>query len=183
MNYTSDQIIIDNVLAGNMAAYGELVNRYSSMVFTLAYSIVVNREDAEEVAQDAFVKAFTSLPTYKGQSKFTTWLYRIVVNLALNKKKIRKLITTDITEYATEEELADTYVILKYEREDMKQSVQKAINVLQDNERICITMYYLHELSVGEIGELTGLTATNIKVLLHRGRKHLYATLNELLET
>ncbi|TKK66404.1 sigma-70 family RNA polymerase sigma factor [Ilyomonas limi] len=183
MNHTTDEIIIHKVLAGDIPAYSELVNRYSSMVFTLAYNIIINREDAEEIAQDVFIKAFTSLRSYKEQSKFATWLYRIVVNTALNKKKLRKLITADITAALTEEESADVYSLLQYERADMKQFVQKAVNVLPDNERICITMYYLNELSVNEISELTGITIANIKVLLHRGRKRLYTKLDELLKT
>jgi RNA polymerase sigma factor (sigma-70 family) len=185
VNHTTDQITIHKVLAGDIPAYSELVNRYSGMVFTLAYNIILNREDAEEIAQDVFVKAFTSLRSYKEQSKFSTWLYRIVVNTALNKKKLRKFITTDITAEITEDEFADAHSLLQpqYERADIKQFVQKAVNVLPDNERICITMYYLNELSVNEISELTGITVANIKVLLHRGRKRLYAKLDELLKT
>ena len=181
VNSTTDQEIINEVLAGEIAAYSVLVNRYSSMVFTLAYNIMLNREDAEEVAQDAFVKAFTALSSFKQQSRFSTWLYRIVVNTALNKKKVHKLITTDITEQVMEDEQA--YALPQYEKEDMKVFVQHAVNTLLCNERVCITMYYLNELSVSEIGELTGITTANIKVLLHRGRKHLYTTLNALLKT
>jgi RNA polymerase sigma-70 factor (ECF subfamily) len=181
VNHTNDQITINKVLGGDMAAYSELVNRYSSMVFTLAYNIVLNREDAEEVAQDSFVKAFSSLQSFKQQSRFSTWLYRIVVNTALNKKKLRKLITVGITEQLTEEELA--YTLPQYEKEDMQVFVQHAISRLPHSERICITMFYINELSVNEIGELTGITTANIKVLLHRGRKHMYDELNSLLKT
>ncbi len=181
VNHPTDQTIIANVLAGDVAAYTILVNRYSSMVFTLAYHIVLSREDAEEVAQDAFVKAFTALSSFKQQAKFATWLYRIVVNTALNKKKLRKLITTHITAQLPEEEQA--YALPQYEQEDLKKWVQKAVSTLPDNERICIVLFYLNELSISEIGELTGITTTNIKVLLHRGRKHLYQTLNEQLKT
>jgi len=180
VNHQTDQVIINNVLAGEIAAYSELVNRYSSMVFTLAYNIVLNREDAEEIAQDVFVKAFTSLKYFKQQSKFSTWLYRIVVNTSLNKKKLHRLMTVDIAEQLTEDE--SEYSLPEYENEDMKQFVQHAVSTLPDNERICIIMYYLNELSVNEINELTGITTANIKVLLHRGRKHLYNKLNELLK-
>src|SRR3954452_9238250 len=131
MNQPTDQIIINKVLAGNISVYSELVNRYSNMVFTLAYNIILNREDAEEVAQDVFVKAFTSLQSFKQQSTFSTWLYRIVVNTALNKKKLHKLVIIDITEQATEEEL--TYALPLYEGKDMKQFVQNAVSALPDN--------------------------------------------------
>ena len=183
MNHQTDQIIINKVLAGELSAYSELVNRYSSMVFTLAYNIILNREDAEEIAQDVFVKAFTSLSSFKQQSKFSTWLYRIVVNTALNKKKLHKLVTIDIEEQVTVDELTYDYALPQYDHKDMKQFVQAAVSALPDNERICITMFYLNELSVNEIGELTGITIANIKVLLHRGRKHLYNKLDKLLKT
>lgn len=169
------------MLAGDIPAYAELVNRYSSMVFTLAYNIILNREDAEEIAQDTFVKAFTSLSLFRQQSRFTTWLYRIVVNTALNKKKLHKLAIVDITEQVLDEDPA--YSLPAFEMKDMKQYVQYAVAELPDNERICITMHYLNELSVNEICEVTGITIANIKVLLHRGRKHLYDKLNKLLKT
>jgi len=180
VNHLNDEILITKVLAGNIAAYTGLVDRYSSMVFTLAYNIILNREDAEEVAQDAFVKAFSSLSLFRQQSKFSTWLYRIVVNTALNKKKLHKFTTVDITEQVAAEELE--YTLPTYESKDMKQYVQLAVSTLPGNERLCITMYYLNELSVAEISEVTGITAANIKVLLHRGRKHLYSKLDILLK-
>ena len=183
MNHPTDHVIINKVLAGKVSAYSILVDKYSSMVFTLAYNIILNREDAEEVAQDAFVKAFTSLQSFKQQSKFSTWLYRIVVNTALNKKKLHKLVIIEMEEQVPGEELIDDYSLPQYEKEDMRQFVQAAVRTLPDNERICITLFYLNELSVSEIGELTGITIANIKVLLHRGRKHLYNALHNLLKT
>lgn len=183
MDNQTDLIIINNVLAGNTAAYSVLVNRYRNMVFTLAYNIILNREDAEEVAQDAFVKAFTALHTFKNQSAFSTWLYRIVVNTSLNKKKLQKHFFVDITETELSDEYDYIYPLLQQlESKDQKKYVLLAINNLQEAERICITMHYLNELSVNEIHELTALTTANIKVLLHRGRKHLYEKLNVLLK-
>ena len=152
------------------------------MVFTLAYNIILNREDAEEIAQDVFVKAFTSLQSFKQESKFSTWLYRIVVNTALNKKKLHKLVIVDIEEHVTEE-ISYANSLPQYESKEMKQFIQSALGTLPDNERICITLFYLNELSVNEICELTGITIANVKVLLHRGRKHLYDTLNALLKS
>lgn len=153
------------------------------MVFTLAYNILLNREDAEEIAQDVFVKAFGSLASFKQQAKFSTWLYRIVVNTALNKKKLHKLIAVEIAGQPAAEEWIEEDALLPYESKDLKKYIQHAMRALPDNERICIAMFYLNELAVNEISELTGITTANIKVLLHRGRKHLYATLSELLKT
>ena len=81
----SDKKIIGQVIKGDVSAYALLVNKYQSMAFTLALSITKNREDAEEVAQDAFVKAYNNLNTFKGKSKFSTWLYQIIYRTALSK--------------------------------------------------------------------------------------------------
>ncbi len=184
VNHQTDELIITRILKGDSAAYGALVTKYSNMVFTLAYNIILNREDAEEVAQDAFLKAFNALPSFKKQSTFPTWLYRIVVNVALNKKKLKKFIVADINEEITTEEDYKIYPLLEqYESRDQKKFIQLAMSALREDERICITMFYLNELSVSEIHELTEISVANIKVLLHRGRKHLYAQLNNLLKT
>ena len=184
VNHQTDELIITKVLKGDSAAYGALVTKYSNMVFTLAYNIILNREDAEEVAQDVFLKAFNAVSSFKNQSTFSTWLYRIVVNVALNKKKLKKFITADINEEITTEEDYNIYSLLEqYESRDQKKFLQLAMSTLREDERICITMFYLNELSVSEIHELTEISIANIKVLLHRGRKHLYAQLNNLLKT
>ncbi len=183
MNHQTDEEIIHNVLAGNRAVYSLLVNKYSRKVFTLALTILLNKEDAEEAAQDAFVKAFTALASFKQESRFSTWLYRIVVNTALNKKKGNKPVFVFKDEETTGEEETFVYALIEQLGGDQKKYIQLAMLALRDEERICIAMYYLNELSVSEIAELTGLTTTNIKVLLHRGRKHLYDELYNLLKT
>lgn len=184
MNNKTDLVIISKVLAGDVSAYNALVDKYRNMVFTLAYNIILNREDAEEVAQDVFVKAFTALKLFKRESGFSTWLYRIVVNTALNKKKLKKLRTLSIEEQLTGEINDDNVYLLihKHENRDAKKYIQLAMNALSEDERICMTMYYLNELSVSEINELTGISTANIKVLLYRGRKHIYNKMNNLLK-
>jgi RNA polymerase sigma-70 factor (ECF subfamily) len=183
MSNGDDLIIISKVLAGDVVAYSVLVNRYRNMVFTLAYNIILNREDAEEVAQDAFVKAYRSLSLFKEYSKFSTWLYRIVVNTSLNKKKLKKFNILTIEEQLTDEMPNDIYPLLhKYENKEQRKFIQLALDALNEGERICITLYYLNELSVSEINELTGISTANIKVLLYRGRKHIFCKLNSLLK-
>lgn len=183
MNNNTDHEIINNVLAGSTTAFHELVSRYRNMVFTLVYHILLNREDAEEIAQDVFVKAYKGLAGFKGKSLFSTWLYRIAVNAALNKKKVKTFNISSIEEHIENEQHDDTDTLLeRYENNERKKFVQLAILHLKDDERICITMYYLNELQVSEIHGLTGISASNIKVLLHRGRKNLYSQLKHLLQ-
>lgn len=182
MDKLSDSIIIRDVLTGNTSRYSVLVDKYKNKIFTLAYHIILNREDAEELAQDTFVKAFIALPSFKEQSSFATWLYRIAVNTVLNKKKLKKWRTVDINEYANEEPNDQVYSLLQqYETSDLRKFIQLALHDLRDDERICITLFYLNELPVTDINDLTGLTVANIKVLLHRGRKHLHEKLARLL--
>ncbi len=94
MQQQTDQALITAVLDGNSAAYAELVNRHKRFVFTMAMKFAKNREDAEEIAQDCFIKAYRSLGTFKNTSKFSTWLYTITYTTAmsfLRKKKIDHL--------------------------------------------------------------------------------------------
>jgi RNA polymerase sigma-70 factor (ECF subfamily) len=183
VNDQADKIIIHKVLAGDIGAYEVLVDKYRNMVFTLAYNIILNREEAEEAAQDTFVKVFNGLKTFKAESAFATWLYRIVVNTALNKKKLRKFTPATAGDVIVEEYNDISTLLQKCESRDQKKFISLAMRALKDDERICITMFYLNELSVNEIHELTNISASNIKVLLHRGRKHLYDKLGDLLKT
>jgi RNA polymerase sigma-70 factor (ECF subfamily) len=184
VNTATDIEIIQVVLAGNTAMYSLLVNRYKNKVFSLAYAIVSNREDAEEAVQDAFVKAFKGLPSFEERSSFSTWMYRIVVNTALNKKKLKKLVTVDNTNQIEQDEPFGFDSLTAYlKTADQKKFIRIALDALNGQEKLCLTLFYLSELSVNEIREITGLSASNIKVLLLRGRKHLYEQLEKLLQS
>lgn len=183
MNETEDYIIIRKVLCGGVNAFSKLVENYKDLAFTLAYNIVSNAEDAEEVVQDAFLNAYKSLQSFKNQSKFSTWFYRIVVNTSLNKRKIKKLHTvTDEPELLTDTGF-DISAFDNYRNEEQKKFIKLSMAGLNAKERICITMYYLNELSIEEINDLTGISIASIKVLLYRGRKNLYSQLQKLLQT
>ena len=180
----TDREIISEVIAGNVSAYTALLDRYKNMVFTLAYNILQNKEDAEELTQDAFIKAFNALSSFKGESLFSTWLYRIVINTSLNKKKSNKIkIAIDDSELHEDVYADIDNLINQYEKKNRKTIVQSAIRSLKDDERLCITLFYINELSISEINELTGISISNIKILLHRGRKNLYVQLKLLLKT
>ncbi len=96
MDKNSDQIYIDKVLAGDTNAFAYLINKYKNMTYTIAIKIVKSHEDAEEVAQDSFLKAYEKLNTFKGNAKFSTWLYTIVYRNAITKIRKKKVTTTDI---------------------------------------------------------------------------------------
>ncbi|MGZ3851467.1 MAG: RNA polymerase sigma factor [Flavisolibacter sp.] len=183
MTEKREQELVKNVVAGDKQAFAELVNAYKDMAILLAYNIVLNQEDAEEIAQDAFVKAYSRLDSFRSDARFSTWLYRIVVNTALNKKKLKKHYPVEITESLGDELSSGTNDIFATQiTNEHRKHIQGALQSINANERLCLTLFYLNELSVEEIRELTRITTSNIKVLLYRGRKNLYAALHRHLK-
>ena len=182
---STDLKIIEDIKTGNISAYTLLLDKYKNMVFTLAFNIIQNKEDAEELSQDVFVKAFNALSSFKGNSSFSTWLYRIVINTSLNKKKLNSVKTKLLADESELDESAhiDTDSLKQYQKKDTKKIVQSAISLLKLDERLCISLFYIQELSIAEINELTDISISNVKILLHRGRKNLYAQLKQLLKT
>jgi RNA polymerase sigma factor (sigma-70 family) len=180
---SNDYLIIQKVLAGDVNAFTVLVENYKDLAFTLALNIIMNTEDAEEVVQDAFLNAYKSLSKFKNESKFSTWFYRIVVNASLNKRKIKKLHIVIEEPESLSDSAFEISALDNYKTEEQKKFIKLSIAGLNEKERICITMYYLNELSIEEINELTGISFANVKVLLHRGRKNLYTQLQRLLQT
>ncbi|MGB5462413.1 MAG: RNA polymerase sigma factor [Aureibaculum sp.] len=185
MNQAKDQMHIEKVLLGDTSSYSYLVDSYKDMAYTIALKIVRNHEDAEEVAQDSFVKAFQQLSTFKGISKFSTWLYTIVYRTAISKIRKKKLEVTAIDEYVIENHSIDFSFpqldLLK--EEEQKLYIKNAINSLQELDALLITLFYLNENTYDEIIEITGLTKTNIKVRLFRARKKLFDELSKVLKS
>lgn len=178
-----DQFYIDKVLAGQSASYAFLIERYKNMVFTIAMKIVRNREDAEEVAQDCFIKAYQKLESYKGESKFSTWLYTIVYRTAISKIRKKQIEVSDLNDNMNkireESCFTDPLELMKYE--EQREFVAKAISKLPETEAALITLYYLNDSSVEEIEQITGLSNSNVKTKLFRARKKMYDTLQVLL--
>ena len=184
MKYQSDSFYIDKVLEGDVSAYSMIVDRHKDMVFTVALRIVRNREDAEEIAQDTFVKVYQSLKSFKKESKFSTWLYRIVYNTAISKTRKRQLETTDM-----EYEIIENYTldnikedVNRLEYDEQKILINKVIEKLSPEESILINLFYLKEYSTEEISEIMNLSKANVKVKLHRIRKRLYKEVQQIIE-
>ncbi len=184
MNRDGDNICVEKVLSGDRNAYAVLVDRYKNMVLTLALRLVRNREEAEEIAQDAFVKAFRSLPGFRGKSKFSTWLYRIVYNTAISS--LRKKETERVQ--AVGDDLPDTEpaesrsMYASLTGEERKKFIDKALETLSEEERFLVIMHYYEDSELDELAEITGLTKTNVKVRLHRTRKKMMAYLRSYLK-
>ncbi len=179
---------IERVLRGDTSAFRELVNRHKDYAFTLAFRILNSREDAEEAAQDAFVRAFNALATFNREAKFTTWLYRIVVNCALTVQQRRKMHTEDldnakILQIPTNSGLRganDATDGLK--QKEQKYYIQKALKLLSPDDVTMITLFYLKENSLEEIATTIGIETNTVKVKLHRARKRLAEVMQHILK-
>ena len=176
----TDNSIIERILAGDKSGYRDLANRHKDYAFTVAFKITGKREDAEEIAQDAFVKAFKALSTFNQEAKFTTWFYRIVFNAALMFKRKNRIQTEDIELSQSAQFIpADTANELKVS--EQRQYIQKAFNHLSPDDVTMITLFYLKEQSLEEIAQIVGISAETIKVKLCRARKRLAETMNKML--
>ncbi len=184
MDKNSDQIYIDKVLQGDTNSFAYLINRYKDMVYTIAIKIVKNHEDAEEVAQDSFLKAYEKLDSFKGNSKFSTWLYTIVYRNSITKIRKKKVATTDIDDYVVDNysEGSEFPQIEAIKNGEQQKYVRDAIDRLPEKDALLITLFYMNESSVEEIEQITNMTQSNIKVKLFRARKKLNTELSFLLK-
>ncbi len=176
---------IKKLAAGDPAALAYFLDTYRDMAFTIASRIVNNREDAEEVVQDAFVRACMAIGQFRQDAKFSTWFYRIVVNRALTKIKKTLMLTAD-TEVNELEDMASEDMESIYKRlgaAEQKKIIDSALQELVMEDRLLLTLYYLQEQSVEEIARVTGLVKENIKMRLHRARKKLYLVLQQQLKS
>lgn len=184
MSQLEDQQIIDATINGDSRAFSVLVDRYKHMVFTLAMKLLKNTEEAEEVSQDVFIKVYHALKTFKGDSKFSTWIYKIAYYRSLDylKKQKRSFKTSSInteTEYHLPS-LESTWSGL--EAKERKAAIKGAIDALPEDDAVVITLHYFEELSLKEIAQIMGIEANTVKVRLFRSRKRLAHLLQNKLE-
>ncbi|MCB0758001.1 MAG: sigma-70 family RNA polymerase sigma factor [Flavobacteriales bacterium] len=168
--------LIQRILSGESRAFGELVQRYQHMVYTVCMRVLRNAEDAEEASQDAFVKAFRNLSGFTGGSKFSTWLYTIAYRSAISRARQRRTNTDPLDELVHQPVAAAPRDGLH--RTDVRHYLNQALEKLTPEESTILSLHYLDELSVEEIVTITGLSASNVKVRLFRSRKRLEAALN-----
>ncbi|MCK5535615.1 MAG: sigma-70 family RNA polymerase sigma factor [Bacteroidales bacterium] len=177
-----DSLYIQKVIEGDINAFRYLVDKYKDMSFSISYSIIRNEQIAEENVQDSFLKAFQALAKFKGDSKFSTWLYKIVVNGALRKIKKKSLDTRELTDSdefldpanfeSTLHELSDS---------EQKKYINSSLSRLNERESLLLRLFYLNENSIEEIKEITNLSISNIKVILYRARSNFYKELKKEL--
>ena len=172
----NDNELISRVLKGDQQAYAGLVTRYQNYVFTLSLRFTKNREDAEEISQDIFVKAYRSLADFRGASKFSTWLYTIVNTTCITFLRKKKLDIKSLDDERTFE-VADNqdsgFRANTVEQKSKLNMVNRAIAMLNPDDAEIITLFYKGEQSLEEIGTILGLETNTAKVRLHRARLRL----------
>jgi len=176
-------LYIQQIIAGDVTRYAWFVNNYQDMAFSIASRMLGNDQDAEEAVQDAFLQAFRHLRSFRGNAKFSTWLYRIVVNNAISRleKRRQRHVYEDVELAAGQ--LAD--VESAYEKlnaADQTRFINQAMECLRTEDRLVLTLYYLNEQSLGEIAVITGSPSQNVKMQLHRARRRMFGALSKLLK-
>ena len=171
-----DNEVISRVLQGEQNAYAELVTRYQGYVFTLVMRMIKSREDAEEVAQDIFVKAYRSLADFRGESKFSTWLYTIVNTTCitfLRKKKLEVHSLDNEKVFDVADSKDSGFSANMIEQKSRVRMVNEAIAMLNPDDAEIITLFYKAEQNLEEIARILAIESNTAKVRLHRARGRL----------
>jgi RNA polymerase sigma factor (sigma-70 family) len=178
MELYTDTYYIQRIQA---ACFACLLDKYSRPVHSLILKVVRNREDAEELAQDVFMKVFKHLSSFKGECSFSTWIYRIAYNTAISETRKKRheflAIEESVINNVSEQEVAEAL-----DSSDQIQMLDAALAQLPPDERAIILLFYMKEKTIDEVATITGLTASNIKVKLHRIRKKLFFVLKGMEE-
>ena len=175
MEYKGDIAYIKQVLAGKTNAFTYIVDRHKDKAFNLAFRICGNHEEAEEITQDSFLKAYRSLNGFKMKSSFATWLYRIVYNTSVSFVRAKKKGVLSLEDFPADatDFVADNSSEEEAEREYRNALIGFALQKINEEERGLITLYYYEEMSIDEISDVTGISKSNIKVRLYRARQKM----------
>ncbi len=180
----NDDYYIAKTLNGDTNSFGFLVEKYQNMIFNLSLKMLKHREESEEVAQDTFIKAYKSLKSFNGESKFSTWIYRIAYNTCLDRIKKNKKFnnSVEIDKISSTEISSVENIFEGIERQERSEIVQECLHKLPEDERMILHLFYFEEQSLKEIQEVLSLSESNIKVKLFRARKKLFTIFKTSVE-
>jgi RNA polymerase sigma-70 factor (ECF subfamily) len=178
-----EKLRIRKVLSGDSSAFGYFVDTYQDMAITIAYRVCGNMQDAEDIVQNAFVRTFHNLHTFKFESKFSTWFYRIVYNTAITETKnpVHPVQYVDYNQMDMQDTYSDLDTIRQMEEKERIELVNEALGKMSKEANVLLSLFYLEEQSVKDVSKITGLTESNVKVKLHRARKQLAGMLTQLM--
>lgn len=177
-----DAYYVARVVEGEKNAFAPLVDAYKNMVFTLCLRMLGDEVDAEEAAQEVFIKVFNSISSYREKSAFSTWVYRITYNhcISVIRKKIRVIdLADEVPDDRVDEGVMDGLDRLR--DEDRAHYVQKALEAIPETDAFMVTLFYFEALDLEEIARITGYSSGNVRTRLHRARKKIYEVLQGLL--
>jgi RNA polymerase sigma-70 factor (ECF subfamily) len=175
MEYKGDIYYIEQILSGNSNSFSYIVDRHKNKAYNLAFRICGHHEEAEEIAQDSFLKAYRSLKSFKMKSSFATWLYRIVYNTSISYVRIKKKGILSLEDFPAD---ATDFIGINPNEEDAEKEyrnslVNFALQKINDDERGLVSLYYYEDMSTDEISDVTGISKSNIKVKLFRARQKM----------
>jgi RNA polymerase sigma-70 factor, ECF subfamily len=174
MDNLSDQEVIESVRRGNINDFSLIVDKYKNKSFTLLKRLLKNNMEAEEVLQDCFLKAYQGLNSFRNESSFSTWFYRIVYNTALTKLSIKKRkIENEMSDINEHFELKSSYDFHEAENEDISKFINNIIDKLPEKYSTVLNLYYLNEMSCEEISAVMNVSVSNVKIILYRSRNML----------
>jgi RNA polymerase sigma-70 factor (ECF subfamily) len=183
---TTDQeaSIINQIIGGDTQAFSVLVDVYKDLVFTLAIRMLKNREEAEEVSQDTFIKIYKALPKFKGESKLSTWIYKVAYNTCLDqiKKNNRRYDEVAIDSFSENQIKTLDNALDALEEKEQQKIIQECLQQLAGKDSFLLTLFYFEELSLEEISKVVNMEANTVKVNIHRARKRLGNILKQKLE-
>ncbi|MBN2807425.1 MAG: RNA polymerase sigma factor [Prolixibacteraceae bacterium] len=169
-----DTYYLNLVLSGDTAAFSYLVERYSDMVYSLVLKMLKNETDAEDLTQEIFISVYKSLDKFRGNSKFSTWIYRITYNKAISKlRKSNRIVLSEVEKAADMEDYDEEAQHAPASTDEQLQQLEAALQALPDDEQVLIMLYYYENESVEAIASITKLSESNVKVKLFRIRKKL----------
>lgn len=187
---SQDALLVKKVQAGEVQAFDRLVTKYRERLYGVVYNLVSNSEDASDITQDAFIKAFRSISKFKGKSSFFTWLYRIAVNLALThmrKTRMKRffsfdtidedLASSEILDALVDKRRADKPTLLK----ELQEKLNEALQSLSDKHRTVLVLFEIEGLSHQEIAEVTGTSEGTVRSRLHYAKQQLQNQLSDYL--
>ncbi len=184
MDVHEEKYRVERVKAGDREAFGGLVDAHKDMVYTVCLRMLTSEADAEEAAQDVFVKAYRSIGSFQARAKFSTWLYRIAYNQCISviRKKVKMIdLAGEVPEGALDE--GEMNGLENISAQERSQYLKMAIESLNETDAVVVTLFYFDEMSLEEIGEITGLSSGNIRIKLHRSRKLMYQVICKSLKS
>jgi len=182
MEYKGDIIYIKQILTGKSEAFGLIIDRHKDNVYNLAFRICGNHEEAEEIAQDSFLKTYRSLSGFKMKSSFSTWLYRIVYNTAISHIRINKKVFLSLEDFPADatDFIGSNTSEEEDEAEYRRSLINFALQKISDDERALISLYYYEEMSIEDIADVIGIRISNIKVKLFRARQKMLGIIEKV---